>query len=103
MWLSSPSSVTASILHALELPPETRGAANWRSVNLPGISVSIDEMVQALGRAGGDTKLVSFQRDPAIERIVQTIPGNFTTPIAHRLGFPPAETLDGLVAEHIRH
>lgn len=101
-WISSPASVTASLLHALELPAGTVGAAGWRSINLPGVCVSVAEQIAALEAAGGDSKLVSFERDPAIEAIVATIPARFSTPMALSLGFPPADSLEETIASHLK-
>ena len=91
----------ASLAHALDLPAATCGPAGWRSVNLPGVCVSVAQMVAALERAGGDSGLIEFRRDPAIEAIVRTIPANFSTPTALALGFPPTDDLDTIVASHI--
>jgi D-erythronate 2-dehydrogenase len=70
-------------------------------LNVPGITVTVRQMVQALGKAGGDTSLVKFQHDPAIDAIVGSWPALFQTPRALALGFPPADDLDSLIQSHI--
>ena len=55
----------------------------------------------ALGRAGGDTKLLTFERDPAIEAIVGSWPRNFETDRAHTMGFAPAEDIDAAIQSHL--
>ena len=97
------------MLHALDLPAAafsevgTRGLppTQWRTLNVPGISVRVAEMVAALGRAGGDTKLLTFERDPAIEAIVGSWPRRFETERAHAMGFAPAEDIDAAIQSHL--
>jgi len=99
LWIASPASVTQAIVHALHLPDEA--FAPWRVVNVPGITVTVREMMDALGRAGGDTSLIRFRHDPAIDSIVGSWPAHFVTPRATALGFPPADDLDTLIRNHI--
>ena len=109
LWLGSPASVSRAMLHALDLPAAafsevgTRGLppTQWRTLNVPGISVRVAEMVAALGRAGGDTKLLTFERDPAIEAIVGSWPRRFETERAHAMGFAPAEDIDAAIQSHL--
>ena len=86
-------------MHGLDLPEDA--LAPWRVLNVPGITVTVAEMVAALGRAGGDTSLVKFRHDPAIEAIVGSWPARFQTPRALALGFSPADDLDTLIRSHI--
>jgi D-erythronate 2-dehydrogenase len=99
LWIASPASVTAALVHALDLPDAV--FAPWRTVNIPGITVTVTEMVAALERASGDARLISFHRDPAIEAIVGSWPARFETPRALAMGFPPADDLDRLIRSHI--
>tara|TARA_R110002096_G_scaffold93819_3_gene211512 strand:+ start:1297 stop:2205 length:909 start_codon:yes stop_codon:yes gene_type:complete len=99
LWIASPASVTNALMHALDLPKDA--LAPWRTVNVPGITVTVAQMVEALGRAGGDTSLVKFRHDPAIDAIVGSWPARFETPRALELGFSPADDLDTLVQSHI--
>jgi nucleoside-diphosphate-sugar epimerase len=99
LWIASPASVTQALVHALDLADAA--FAPWRVVNVPGITVTVREMVAALGRAGGDTGLVRFRRDPAIDAIVGSWPAHFVTPRAAAMGFPPADDLDTLIRSHI--
>lgn len=99
LWIASPASVTNALVHALDLPDDA--LAPWRVLNVPGITVTVAEMVAALGRAGGDTALVKFRHDTAIDAIVGSWPARFETPRALALGFPPADDLDTLINSHI--
>ena len=100
LWIASPASVTKALVHALDL--DDQDFRPWRVLNLPGITVTVAEMVEALGRAGGDTGLVKFQHDPAVDAIVGSWPAHFVTPRADAMGFPPADDLDTLIADHVR-
>ncbi len=99
LWIASPASVTKALVHALDLPDDA--LAPWRVLNVPGITVTVLEMIQALGRAGADTGMVAFERDPAIEAIVGSWPAVFDTPRALALGFPEADDLDTVIQSHI--
>ena len=52
--------------------PKEEFPAKTRIVNLPGLTVSIGQMLEALKEVGGEKalKLVEEERDEAIERIV---------------------------------
>ena len=102
-WMNSPESVTAAIVHAaLDLPTDTCGPAGWRSVTLPGVTVSVGEMITALERAGGDSSLIAHERNPSIEAIVSTIPYHFLARGAEAMGFPPADSLEDIIHNHRR-
>src|SRR5881227_353465 len=52
MALASPRCVVAGLVHALDLPGHTFGDS--RSLQLPGFSVAVGDMVEAVRRAGGE-------------------------------------------------
>ena len=99
LWIASPASVTTALVHALDM--DDTAFAPWRVLNVPGITVTVAQMVEALGRAGGDPSLVEFQYDAAIDAIVGSWPAQFVTPRADAMGFPPADDLDTLIQSHI--
>jgi nucleoside-diphosphate-sugar epimerase len=85
LWVASPSTVVANLLHAATLEsPELK-----RSINLPGLSVTVQEMLDTLERTGGEQALarVRHQRDPQIEAIVASWPGRIDNRPALALGF----------------
>ncbi len=87
MWIASPECAVEALLHAVELPA---GAWGWnRTLNAPGITVSVAEALSALERIAGvqAARRVRFDRDPAIEKIVLSWPVRFATDRADRLGF----------------
>ena len=87
LWLMSPRSVIRNLLHALDLPADRLGRG--RVINLPGLSIRVADMIAALGRiAGPDTSgRIRMQRDPKVEQIVNSWPGNFAAAHAKSLGF----------------
>ncbi|KHE16435.1 hypothetical protein OI71_04215 [Aeromonas hydrophila] len=100
LWLSSPATVAANFLLAATLP---RGDA--RSINLPGISVTVGEMLTALTQAGGQAARdrVQFAADPAIERIVASWPGRIDNQRASALGFMADRTFADIIDSFITH
>jgi nucleoside-diphosphate-sugar epimerase len=97
MWMLSPRRVVAAMIHAHDLP-----AARWgndRVVNLPGLSVSMSEAVEALRRIGGESAAarVRFEPDPAILKFVDGWPKAFATKRALALGFEPDSGIDEII------
>ena len=74
-----------------------------RVVNLPGITVSIREMLAALKQVGGQQALdlVEEKRDGLTEKIVESWPSNYNTAKAKRLGFVEDGTLEQTLTEYI--
>jgi nucleoside-diphosphate-sugar epimerase len=87
LWLLSPRRAVESLVLAHELPGEALGAV--RAVNLPGLSVTVVEMLAALEAVGGREAAarVRFERDPLVERIVGGWPARWDSSRAARLGF----------------
>ncbi|MFM9798728.1 D-erythronate dehydrogenase [Aeromonas dhakensis] len=100
LWLSSPATVVANFLLAATLP---RG--DGRSINLPGISVTVGDMLTALTQAGGQAARdrVQFAADPAIERIVASWPGRIDNQRATALGFMADRTFADIIDSFITH
>ncbi|MBX6322958.1 MAG: SDR family oxidoreductase [Rhodospirillaceae bacterium] len=101
MWLLSPRRVIDAFLRAHALPAEAWGSD--RSLNLPGISCTVGEMVEGLRRVAGEevVKRIRWEHDPLIARIVAGWPGNFDTPRAKRLGFVGDSSIDEIIKAHI--
>lgn len=100
LWLSSPATVVANFLLAATLPK-----GDGRSINLPGISVTVGEMLTALTQAGGQAARdrVQFAADPAIERIVASWPGRIDNQRASALGFMADRTFADIIDSFITH
>ena len=101
MWLLSPRAVIANLIAGHEAP--AAAFAHTRSVNVPGISIPVVGMIDALRRVAGDAVAdrVVWRRDPVIDRIVQTWPGNFDTAFGRLLGMAGDTDFDGIVRQYI--
>ena len=98
LWLLSPRSAIEALIAGCELD---RAALGDRPViNLPGLSVSVDEMVAALREVAGDEAVarIDWQRDERIEKIVGSWPGAWDTSRAEALGLSG----DGSFVEVVR-
>jgi D-erythronate 2-dehydrogenase len=96
IWLLSPRKVVEAFIHAHELESSAWGVN--RVVNLPGITVTVKEGVEALRRVAGAAVAarVQYQPEERIQAIVKTWPVRFRTPRALALGFtadPDIETV----------
>ncbi|KAJ5247366.1 hypothetical protein N7468_002349 [Penicillium chermesinum] len=99
MWICSPKMIIKNIIHASTVPKEAWGVS--RSVNLPGLKVSVQEMLDALEAVGGKERraLVEEKYDAATDKIVQGWTPEFSTERAFKLGFSP----DISIQENIKH
>jgi nucleoside-diphosphate-sugar epimerase len=100
LWLLSPRAAVANLVRAaqVELPHADRG----RVINLPGISVSVGEMVEALQRLAGPevSGRVRWMRDESIEAIVASWPSSWDASRALSLGFENGDDLEGIIRAH---
>lgn len=98
LWLLSPRKAIESLIAGLELDSALLG--HQRVLNLPGISVSVDEMIAALREVAGDetARRIVWEPDARVEKIVGSWPGRWDFSRAERLGL----TGDGSFADVIR-
>jgi nucleoside-diphosphate-sugar epimerase len=101
LWLLSPRKAIACLIAGLEIDAAALG--NLRTVNLPGISVSVDEMVAALREVAGDevVKRIEWQTDPRIEKIVGSWPGRWDTARAEQLGLKGESSFADVIRSYI--
>lgn len=100
LWLTSPSAAVRSLMHALAVPTKSMG---YRSVNTPGITVTVREMVETLERVGGEeaSERIRYQQDERIEQIVASWPSRFDTIKAEALDFPLSDSFEQAVNSFI--
>jgi len=101
VWILSPRRVVEAFIHAHDLP-----ASAWpttRVVNLPGITLSVREMIDAMGRVAGREAVerVKFVPDARIQGIVKTWPVRFRTERALAMGFQADENFEDIVRDHL--
>jgi nucleoside-diphosphate-sugar epimerase len=100
VWICSPRRAVEWLLHAAVMPTAAMGQD--RSVNPPGLSVPVGDMLAALERVRpGAAALVQRAPDETIAAIVGGWPAAFAPQRAEALGFAPHETLDALVQSFI--
>ena len=96
IWIQSPRAVINNLIHGHDLPGDA-WEEGLRVLNLPGITVTVAQIVAGLEKAGGDTGLISWERDAAIEAIVSSWPEGMKTPRALKLGFEADENIDAII------
>jgi nucleoside-diphosphate-sugar epimerase len=103
MWIISPATAIAGLIHAHDLPGDALG--HDRALALPGLSITVTEMVAALERVAGPdvAARIRWQKDPRITRLVDTWPGELEAGRARALGFPRDSNFDDIVRAHMRH
>ncbi|MEN0088244.1 MAG: D-erythronate dehydrogenase [Pseudomonadota bacterium] len=90
-WFASPRSAIGFLAHAANV--ETGQLSGRRALNLPGVSCTIEEQIEALRDVAGEeaVALIDHKPDPNIQAIVNNWPQAFDPQEAKKLGFA-AET-----------
>lgn len=101
VYLTSPRRVVEAMLRGMILSPETLG--NQRIIPLPGISTTVADMVAALQRVAGPdvARLIRWEPDATIQRIVESWPSKVEAPRARALGFNADADFDAIVRAHV--
>ena len=99
-WLCSPRTLAANLMHALTLPRDALPAYN-RVLNAPGIGVSVQDMMDALARVGGEDKLalLTEEDDETLKPILYSWPTEFDNKKALELGFRRDTSFDNIVRD----
>ena len=86
LWLLSPRGAIQALIAGCELQADA--VADRAPINLPGVSVTVADMAQALREVAGDevANRITWQADERVERIVGSWPGRWDTTRATRLG-----------------
>lgn len=102
MWLASPRMAIAALVHAHELPADAWGAGG--ALNLPGLTVTVAQMLEALRLTGGEAALqrVQMQPDERVKAIVRSWPARFDTARARTLGFVGDADFVDIVRDYMR-
>jgi len=101
LWLSSPDTTISNFIHAASISAEQLGT--WRSINLPGLGVTVRQMLDALEKVAGKSTvdLILFKPDPAINNIVSTWPGRIDNEPALKLGFRSDLQFEDIITQFI--
>ncbi|AUT76609.1 D-erythronate dehydrogenase [Paraburkholderia hospita] len=101
LWLLSPRKAIECLIAGCELDAAALG--NQRVVNLPGISVSVDEMIAALREVAGErvVERIEWKPDPRVETIVGSWPARWDTSRAEHLGLSGDHTFTAVICNYI--
>jgi D-erythronate 2-dehydrogenase len=101
VWMLSPGRCVEAFIHAWELAPEAWGTQRW--LNLPGITATVAQMIEALKKVAGAkaAERVAFGPDARIQAIVKTWPVNFRTPRALAMGFRADADVESIIRAYV--
>jgi len=100
-WFASPRAAVGFLVHASQLKTEKLGAR--RSLNMPGVSATVAEQIEALRKVAGEKVAQRIRREPdaTIQRIVEGWPRNFDARRAAALGFRADASFEDIIRIHI--
>lgn len=100
LWIASPNSVVHNLAHALTVDSDKIGIN--RVLNLPGLCVEVNDMLDSLLRIAGKEVhgLVSHNRDQKIMDIVCSWPGAFDVTRPLSLGFEADKNFDDIIIHY---
>lgn len=100
-WLASPKAAVGFLLHAAEIDTEKIGPR--RALTMPGISVTVGEMIDALGNVAGPerVKLIKEEPNETIDQIVRNWARDFNPRRALDLGFIADKSIEEIIEIHI--
>jgi nucleoside-diphosphate-sugar epimerase len=101
LWVSSPRTVTANLLHAGSMDTSRMGYD--RVLNLPGISVTAGDMLASLERIVGPEARarVRLERDERVATAMLGWPAALDVTRALSLGFRADSNVDAIVREYL--
>lgn len=100
-WILSPQRLIQNMVHAANLEQQMLG--DDRIINLPGLTVSVIEMVEALREIAGRkaTDLITYEPDAFVQRIVLSWPPHFKTERGDKLGFVRDESVSAVIRAYM--
>ena len=100
-WHASPRAAINFLLHAANLDFNKIGPR--RSINLPGVSCTIAEQIEALREVAGNevVKRIKVKENKAISRIVSEWPQDFDAARALKLGFTSEKSFLEIIKVYI--
>jgi D-erythronate 2-dehydrogenase len=96
-WFASPRSAAGFFLHAAGVDTAPLGAN--RALNMPGLSATVADQIEALRKAAGQAAvdLIRREPDPVIVGIVESWATRFDTRRASALGFTAETDFDQII------
>lgn len=101
-WVASPASATGFLLHAATMDTAVLGAR--RCLTMPGLAITVGEMIEALAEVAGDDKVALIRREPdaTIRGIVAGWPRKFDPARAIEVGFTADASFQDIIRAHMR-
>ncbi|KAG9250592.1 nucleoside-diphosphate-sugar epimerase [Emericellopsis atlantica] len=98
--LCSPGTLVGNLVHSLSLHRHVLPEFD-RVMTLPGITVTVQDMMDSLARVGGENKLklLREEEDEALKKILYSWPAEFDSSRALGLGFKAPGSMDDIVRE----
>lgn len=99
--MTGPRSAVEFFLHAATL--DTGALAASRNLNMPGLSVSVAEQIEALREVAGNDAVgrIKYEPDPEVAKVVETWPWAFDDHFASNLGFRAEKSVQEIIRAHI--
>jgi nucleoside-diphosphate-sugar epimerase len=100
-WFASPRAAVNFLFNAGAIDSTELGSN--RTLNLPGVSATVGEMIAALERVAGAecVKLISREPDLTIQKIVNGWPQRLVAARAQALGFRAETTFEEIIRNHV--
>ncbi len=101
-WVASPDAAVGFLIHAATM--DTAGLGARRCLTMPGLCVSIQDMIEALRAVAGDGAVAHIKRvpDQTIRTIVAGWPQDFSPDRALAAGFAADPDFQSIIRAHIR-
>jgi nucleoside-diphosphate-sugar epimerase len=101
-WLCSPKTLAENLVYALTVDLG-KLEKHKRVVNMPGIGVTVQEMMDALAKVAGKEKLelLREETDVDMERILRSWGTEFDNKLAYKLGFREDVSFEQAVRDYI--
>ena len=100
-WHATPRSAAGFLIHAAEI--DTSLLNHRITLNMPGLSVTVQEQIDALQRVAGNSvvKLIKHKPDPVIQKIVSGWARDFETKRSIQHGFKAENNFDEIIKVYI--
>ncbi len=100
-WHASPRAAVGFLIHAATM--DTGPVGHRRVLNMPGVSATVAEQIEALRAIAGDkaVALIRYEPAPEIMRIVSSWARGFAADRAIALGFRAESSFDEIIRIHI--
>jgi nucleoside-diphosphate-sugar epimerase len=105
VWVAKPSTTLANIAQAKNVVSNPKLSKSSRSVQLPGFTVTVAEIIEALHKVQGQkaVDLIKFEHDETCSRVVSSWPREFDNSYALSLGFVvDKDGYEGAIQEYIK-